>query len=154
MPSQILPRPFRPGTRHAGLNTKLLLKRASAYAFRREFLSRCFARLAFLPFFSAYSTARSHASLVSPPLRLPADFLSFCPPAFLAPSPRLPPAAVPFLSPKRPFLQKIPHISARPRSLEARPSTPSARNFPKLPGGRASRSVAGLRGKHYSETRR
>lgn len=43
LPSQILPRPFRRGTRHAGLNTKLLLKRGSAYAFRREFLSRCFA---------------------------------------------------------------------------------------------------------------
>lgn len=30
LPSQILPRPFRRGTRHAGLNTKLLLKRVAA----------------------------------------------------------------------------------------------------------------------------
>lgn len=54
LPSQILPRPFRRGTRHAGLNTKLLLKRGSAYAFRREFLSRCFAaRLFHLSFLSS-----------------------------------------------------------------------------------------------------
>lgn len=68
LPSQILPRPFRRGTRHAGLNTKLLLKRGSAYAFRREFLSRCFAaRLFHLSFLS------------SPPLFFP----SFLPPTFV-----------------------------------------------------------------------
>lgn len=80
LPSQILPRPFRRGTRHAGLNTKLLLKRGSAYAFRREFLSRCFAarlfRLSFLssspllfPFFllcfhvRSFVPGRSHTAV-------------------------------------------------------------------------------------------
>lgn len=89
LPSQILPRPFRRGTRHAGLNTKLLLKRGSAYAFRREFLSRCFAaRLfhlsflsspaLFLPSFLPRSFVRSFVpwALAHRPFPAFADFLS------------------------------------------------------------------------------
>lgn len=86
LPSQILPRPFRRGTRHAGLNTKLLLKRGSAYAFRREFLSRCFAaRLFHLSFLSSpplffpsfhVRSFRSYPGARTPPFPAFADFLS------------------------------------------------------------------------------